>query len=85
MLEQLRMGLHPCFHYLTTLSEMGILKIAEATGWMGMYGADSPKPFRMWGTPTWMNQVLAGPKLLDCHSTAIALPPSAHADCLATA
>ena len=51
------MHLHPCFATMLAMSTQGLLKIYEAHLWMGMLGAETPKPTRLWGSVGWLPEM----------------------------
>jgi hypothetical protein len=52
------MRCHPRMSQILTLSATtGIPGVQEVTTWMGMYGAPSPKPTILMGTPSWLESL----------------------------
>ena len=51
------MNHHPKFKHMMLLAERGVLSINTTHTWFGMFGGTSPKPTRLWGTPTWVQSL----------------------------
>jgi hypothetical protein len=47
------LGTHPKFALLETLSQLGWLQLREVRCSLGLYGADSVKPVKLWYTHAW--------------------------------
>ena len=48
---------HPKFAHMLALSRDGVLPLSQVFTWFGMFGGTSPKPTKLWGTPTWLSQL----------------------------
>ena len=51
------MNLHPKFEFMEQLSYLGIFPLHTVKCWMGMYGASTPKPTKLWTTSSWAQQL----------------------------
>ena len=60
MVEQpssLVMDAHPAFKFLLQLATHGVTRCVEIKTSMGMFGAETPKPTKLWGNPVWLPEL----------------------------